>query len=229
MRSLVIFQLPFRGRDEFLPLKGDPTLDVRWVAANEYDGKADVIILPGSGRTLSDLQYLRESGGERAVREHLAAGGVVVGVCGGYQMLGRKLVDPFQKQGAETSAEGLGYLPITTVFGPQMMQSRTEARLLVGAGEGGQVTGEEVRSGQSRVSGGAVNGFLTLNRVVARSHHVQCPSERTLTLPDGAASNWNPGTEAWDGLVSSDRKIWGTYLHLIFHNEAFRRTFFKPL
>lgn len=217
----VIFDLPFGGRDEFEPLEGRPEFRTDFVRPQAYNGGAQVIILPGSGKTVADLCYLKANGGAEIIRHHLAQGGVVVGICGGYQMLGEKLIDPAGRQGDRTEVDGLGYLPISTVFGPAMLSCRTSAELLVGAGAGATVQGEEHRSGFSIMTHRS-SRHAALHKVVSR--------ELLAPLPEPAAvvpgMQWQPGREEFDGLVSTDRRVWGTYLHLIFHNEAFLHTFF---
>ncbi len=230
MRKLVIFELPFRGRDEFLPLAGNPGLDVKWVKPQNYRGGADVIILPGSGRTMSDLVYLRENGGDRLIREHLSQGGTVIGVCGGYQMLGEKLYDPFLKQGEHTELAGFGLLPMQTTFGAKMMQSHTTARLTLGVCAGETVKGVEVRSGYSQVNASiALGSVLPLDTIVKRDFQEPQPQGEAIRLNEEVLVDWKPGQETSDGLVTLDRKVWGTYIHLIFHNPAFCRTFFATM
>lgn len=230
MRKLVIFELPFRGRDEFLPLAGDPTMDVKWVKPQHYRGGADVIILPGSGRTMSDLVYLRQNGGDRLIREHLSEGGTVVGICGGYQMLGEPLFDPLLKQGEHAELTGIGLLPIQTTFGPKMMQSKTKARLASGICQGETVEGVEIRSGYSEMNPAQPSGcFLPLHCIIERVHQTTLPAREEILRADGSLVDWKPGQEKLDGLVSADRKVWGTYIHLIFHNPAFCRAFFATM
>ena len=230
MRKFVVFELPFRGRDEFLPLAGNPCLDVKWVKPQHYRGGADVIILPGSGRTMSDLVYLRENGGDRLIREHLSKGGTVIGICGGYQMLGERLYDPFLKQGEDKELAGFGLLPMQTTFGPKMMQSHTTAHLALGLCEGDTVKGVEVRSGYSEANASAVSKtHLPLLSIVKRDFQEPKPAREAIRPAENLLVDWKPGDEMLDGLVSSDRKVWGTYLHLIFHNEAFCRTFLATM
>lgn len=232
--KIVIFRLPFRGpTDEFIPLRRNPAFEVEWVRPQDYDGRARVIILPGSGRTIDDLKALRESGGAEAIRRHLAAGGIVLGVCGGYQILGQWLYDPRLTQGSEQLVRGLGYLPHSTIFGPSKwldesakapwLSSKTTGRLLVGRGEGGTITGEERRSGCS-FTRATDTSALPLIAVTNREFHEAVPDEETI---DNVL--WQPGREQVDGLVSRDRQIWGTYVHLIVHNEAFCSSFFEVL
>lgn len=220
----VIFRLPFHGRNEFLPLQGDPALRSAWLSPQDYRGGARVIIIPGSARTVDDLAYLRANGGERIIREHLAQGGVVIGVCGGYQMLGKWLYDPGRKQGSEQKVEALGLLPTSTWFGPSMLKSESTMELLVGSGSGKLVTGVEIRSGYS-LGSPEPSGHHLLNRVVARKLLADKPEP---TVMEGGVL-WQPGSEQFDGHVTADRRIWGTYLHLIFHNEPFLQSLLKSL
>lgn len=228
--KIAIFHLPFRGpRDEFLPLRGDPGMRAEWVKPGDFDatfpGGADYIVLPGSGATVRDLQYLRESGGEGIIRRHLASGGTVVGVCGGYQILGNMLYDPLKKQGSQAAIEGLGLLPIQTAFGPQMMSVETTGRCLLAPAGDTIIGGQEHRSGVSWDDLGAER-YVRLNEVTQRKPMKPIPEPRSDVHP---GIIWAPGTEKLEGFVSSDRRIWGTYIHLIFHHSAFCRALFQPI
>lgn len=231
-----VFNLPNRGaRNEFLPLQGNPAIHLEWVRPQDYDGKAQVIILPGSARTIDDLKALRESGGARAIHDHLAAGRIVIGICGGFQMLGQRLIDPRLSQGDEKVIEGLGYLPHTTLFGPTKLPESggprpwlscsTTGRLLNGRGKGGLLSGEERRSGFSFIDEEqSAATFLPLMQVLSRELNEALPESETIN-----SIAWQPGRETLDGLVSSDRQIWATYLHMIFHNGPFQSSIFELL
>lgn len=223
MRTIAVFSLPFRGQDEFLPLAGDPGIDLHWVRPWEFKERfprgADVIILPGSAATVADLDYLRDSGGAQLVRSHLSRGGRVVGICGGLQCLGRKLYDPYRRQGEKEETDGLGYLPLSTTFGSSMLKSQTRARCLATKL---QVSGYEHRSGYSwPVDGRAERLFEIEERKLLKKRPLQSQ------LPPGV--DWSPGSETLDGFVTSDRRVWGTYLHHIFDNESFNRMFFSTM
>lgn len=200
-------------------------MNARWVRPAEFGRVfprgADIIILPGSRRTVADLDYLRQSGGERILRDHLGAGGTVVGICGGLQILGNKLHDPLRRQGYAQEADGLGLLPINTLFGPKLVSTKTEARCRLAWGDN-IVRGEEHRSGFSWADSDTT-GFIPLNEVITRVVTNE-PAEPNEALLPGVV--WNPCTEPNDGFVSTDRRIWGTYIHLIFHNEAFCKALF---
>lgn len=232
MRRIAIFQLPFRGRrEEFLPLRGDPGLQAEWVRPGDFASKfphgADMIILPGSKTTVSDLDCLRESGGATTIFRHLANGGTVVGICAGFQILGNMLHDPLLRQGNKLSTPGLGLMPIQTLFGPEMISVNTKGRCLVAHAGDDLIGGQEHRSGYSWNDSNAGN-YVQLNRVDERKLRTQKPlPEPRSDLLEGIT--WAPGKEPMDGFVSADRRVWGTYIHLIFHYSAFCRAVFQPV
>lgn len=232
MRRIAIFQLPFRGlRDEFLPLRGHPGIEVEWVRPGDYATKfpdgADIIVLPGSKATVRDLDCLRQSGGDTIIRSHLSGGGKVVGICGGYQILGNMLHDPLLRQGEKQAVPGLGWLPIQSLFGPQMIAVDTTGHCLLAHAGDDFIDGQEHRSGFSWQDGNA-DRFLALNKVSKRKPR----SDKPLPEPQTdllAGVTWAPGREEMDGFVSSDRLVWGTYIHLIFHRSAFCKAVFQPV
>ncbi|MFB9315242.1 cobyric acid synthase [Nocardioides plantarum] len=96
----------------------EPDLDVVLASTTRALAGADLIVLPGTRSTISDLAWLRERGLADAVRRHAADGRPVLGICGGAQMLGRTIADPLGVEGPPTTVEGLGLLDQTTEFGP---------------------------------------------------------------------------------------------------------------
>jgi adenosylcobyric acid synthase len=96
------------------PLRLHPEVDFRWVGPGETPPAADLIVLPGSKAVRADLDWLREQGWEAAINKHLRYGGKVVGLCGGYQMLGRQIHDPLGQEGQPGSTPGLGVLAVET-------------------------------------------------------------------------------------------------------------------
>lgn len=200
-----------------------------WVAPqdfeDEFGGHADVIVLPGSGATVRDLDYLRASGGESLIRRHLAHGGVVVGVCGGYQMLGQRIYDPLLKEGDRAETEALGFLPMTTVFGPTMAKMSATGRCLLPEALNGTIQGEERRSGFSWLTSAGEPHGNALNVIDRRDWLEPQPAPCAVPVGDSTIF-WQPGNEKLDGFVTEDRRVWGSYLHLIFHNHAFNKAFF---
>ncbi|OUQ39376.1 cobyric acid synthase [Faecalibacterium sp. An122] len=140
---------------DFSPLEQHPLLGVRYVSGTQTLGRPDVVILPGTKSTLDDLVWLRENGLEAVILKLAAAGVPVMGICGGYQMLGRTLSDPEGTEGGVPGAvvRGLGLLPVDTVFCAQKTRTRVEARALAGPFAGARLEGYEIHMGKTRVDG----------------------------------------------------------------------------
>jgi adenosylcobyric acid synthase len=98
------------------PLRLHPEVDFRWIGPGETPPAADLIVLPGSKAVRADVDWLRETGWATAIQKHLRYGGKVVGLCGGYQMLGRKIDDPLGLEGTPGSTPGLGVLAVETTL-----------------------------------------------------------------------------------------------------------------
>jgi adenosylcobyric acid synthase len=137
--------------DEFQPLKNVPGLRLVWARTPADCVGSDWIVLPGSKSTVADLAWLRAQGLDRAVAEHAALGGAVLGVCGGLQMLGEALIDT---HGIDGNAPGLGLLPLVTAFEPVKTVRHTQTLFteLVGpwvALSGVAAAGYEIHHGQT--------------------------------------------------------------------------------
>jgi adenosylcobyric acid synthase len=128
------------------PLRLHPQVEVRWVRPGEPVPPSDLIILPGSKSTRGDLKRLREQGWEADIRRHLRYGGKLIGICGGFQMLGRWVHDPLGLEGEPGSSPGLGFLDFETTLEPEKQLHRVAGRLLLGDAF---VTGYEIHAGIS--------------------------------------------------------------------------------
>jgi adenosylcobyric acid synthase len=132
----------------------EPDVDVEFVRDARGVASADVVVLPGTRATLDDLAWLRERGLADAVTAHAARGGAVLGICGGFQMLGREICDPDGVEGpAGARAAGLGLLDVVTRFEPDKV-----LRLPRGEALGAVAGGYEIHHG--RVHVGADEPFL---------------------------------------------------------------------
>ena len=121
--------------DDFDPLQAEPSVDLIYVPpGTPLPGDADLVILPGSKATLSDLAFLRAQGWDIDLKAHVRRGGRVLGVCGGFQMLGRTVADPDGIEGPAGSAEGLGLLDIDTVLSGDKVLEPCRGRTVVGDG-----------------------------------------------------------------------------------------------
>ena len=183
-----------------------PGVQVRYITAPQQLGAPDLIVLPGTKNTMEDLLWLRQNGLEALIKKHAATGGAVVGICGGYQMLGQRLLDPHGvERGGELS--GLSLLPVETVFEPQ--KTRTRAAGTVNRVEGffAGLSGEpfegyEIHMGNTRL----LEGALPL-----------C----TVTELNGAPASGQDG--AWRGSVC------GTYMHGFFDSAPVARAVVQAL
>ncbi|WP_299003385.1 cobyric acid synthase [uncultured Caulobacter sp.] len=136
--------------DEFDALRAEPDVDFAYVPPGQpLPGDADLVILPGAKATLADLAFFRAQGWDIDLLAHVRRGGRVLGVCGGFQMLGRRLSDPEGVEGAPASIEGLGLLDVETVMTSQKTLRQVTGRLPGGA----RFEGYEMHVG--RTTGGA--------------------------------------------------------------------------
>jgi len=177
-------------------------VSLRYVDSVRGLGSPDLIILPGTKNTMRDLLWLRQYGLEARILQHAAAGGAVLGICGGYQMLGERLSDPL---GVEEGGEmaGLGLLPVRTEFTPQKERTRV-------AGTFGKVEGVF-----SALSGTAFEGY--------EIHMGTTPSPAPLgTVTDGVT-----GRTGADGCQRGN--IYGSYIHGILDREAVARGVIEAL
>ena len=155
--DIAILRLPHVSNfTDFIPLEQHPLLGVRYVQRTRQLGAPDLVILPGTKNTMDDLRWLRESGLEAAVLRLSAAGTPVLGVCGGYQMLGEQLCDPAgEESGTPCTLRGLGLLPTTTVFGTEKHLTQTAACVTTEPFAGAKLTGYEIHAGRTEVRGSA--------------------------------------------------------------------------
>lgn len=173
-------------------LRLHPDVQVTLVGANESIPSADLVILPGSKSVQSDLAFLRQEGWENYLKKHLRYGGKVIGICGGYQMLGEQLLDPLglENQHANTQSAGFGLIPMETILKEEKQLRQRHGQLAFAANA--QVTGYEIHSGVSEFSNATAY-------------------KRFAELENGEK----------EGYISDDGNIIGTYLHGVFeHPEA---------
>jgi adenosylcobyric acid synthase len=133
--------------DDLDPLSAMPDVTVEMVPAGRpLPANADLILIPGSKSTIADLAHFRAQGWDIDLHAHIRRGGHVLGVCGGYQMLGQEIIDDDGIEGAPTRVQGLGHLDITTVMKPEKRLARSTATYLP---TGDKVTGYEIHIGKT--------------------------------------------------------------------------------
>jgi cobyric acid synthase len=127
------------------PLRLHPEVDFRWIAPGETPPPADLIVLPGSKAVRADIAWLREKGWDQAIARHLRYGGKVIGLCGGYQMLGEAIHDPLGLEGQAGSTPGLGFLAVDTTLESEKQLRNVNGHLTLDGAP--SMTGYEIHLG----------------------------------------------------------------------------------
>jgi adenosylcobyric acid synthase len=132
--------------DDFDPLKLEPAVRLVFVPPGEALPVADLVVLPGSKATIADLKFFHAQGWHIDLAAHVRRGGRVLGVCGGYQMLGRRVADPDGIEGPPGAVEGLGLLDVETVLAGEKALKRVEGECLA---NGAPFSGYEMHVGKT--------------------------------------------------------------------------------
>lgn len=226
--AIGIVRLPFISNyTDFDCFEQDPQVELSYFDAPPRVFAYDAVMLPGSKNTLEDLDFLRRSGLADAIAAFYKCGGTVVGICGGYQMLGHSVKDPGGVESKLGVVPGLGLLEMETEMFPHKVTSQVEASLL-----------KEARAYFSAPEGKP-------SEVDARSHDNDRDVPRRLrgyeihmgqSVPRGACRELfrihrrdGCTVHVTDGLIGMDGRVWGTYIHGIFDNDRFRRDFLQVL
>jgi cobyric acid synthase CobQ len=175
--------------------------DVRLVRlTGPTDADLDALIFPGTKNTAEALRFVTARGLDRMARHLVATGGMVVGLCGGFQILGKRILDPHGIESAEQELEGLGLLDAVTSFAQEKMTVGVTGTHLE---SGCHIKGYEVHMGETRLG----NGIRSL-----------------LTVRTEGESAWRD-----EGAMSADGRVLGTYVHGLFDAAPFRRVFLNRL
>jgi adenosylcobyric acid synthase len=185
---------------DFEPFLREPDVQLKYLNRPEDLGDADVLCLPGTKSTIADLAWLRACGWERHIQDHYSNGGAIVGICGGYQMLGEWIRDSEHIESSISAAKGLGMLPIETMFAKEKITARVEATHIE---SGLRIAGYEIHCG--RLTGSDAT-----------------PMFRIQTRQDKVANED-------EGAVSEDRRVIGTSIHGLFDAPHFRRHFLNQV
>lgn len=202
--DLAVVHLPHISNfTDFDPLEDEPDVRLSYVGRGNRLGRPDLIIIPGSKNTIEDLYFLKRSGLAARIVELNRAGTPVIGICGGFQILGRELNDPLHTESEIPRMEGLGLLNISTTFFSEKVTTQVEAEtagegLLLKGAKGSRVTGYEIHMGKTELAPDVYPAFRIIES-----------SGKNINTPDGA--------------VSRDGMVFGTYIHGIFDSNGFRR------
>ncbi|NQE47361.1 cobyric acid synthase [Herbaspirillum rubrisubalbicans] len=148
---------------DFDALRAHPGVDLRFIGPGQAPPPADLIILPGSKNTRGDLRWLREHGWDAAIGRHLRYGGKLIGICGGFQMLGESVDDPHGVEGAPGSSAGLGLLTMRTELTREKRLLQVSGHCAFGS-EGASVRGYEIHMGESSGAALARPAFIIEGR-----------------------------------------------------------------
>ena len=176
-------------------------VNIRYIMRGEKIGNPDLLIIPGSKNTIEDLIYLRNSNLEEEILRASRKGITIVGICGGYQMLGNSLKDPHKTESNIESVNGLGLLDVETVFELEKNTTQIEGHII---GDGSKISGYEIHMGKTTLSK-ETKPFLIIDKKLGES------------------------VEFMDGAVNKDNNVYGTYIHGIFDSIEFSRSFINKI
>jgi adenosylcobyric acid synthase len=201
--TIAVIRLPrISNFTDFDPLESEPSVTVKYLAPNQSLGHPDAVILPGTKTTIADLMLLQKTGMAAEIQSYAAAGGTVLGICGGFQMLGKMLADPEGVEGQEGRYQGLDLLPLKTVItGNKIARQRLVSSNYPQVGL--PVAGYEIHQGRSRL---------------IESEDGEKQSSYKPLFDD-------PGL----GIVDVSQSVWGSYLHGLFDNGPWRRAWLNHL
>ena len=194
-----IIKLPsISNFSDFDPLENEDSILIKWIEQSQNFLKYDIIILPGSKQTIKDQIFLEKSGLSQDLREYANNNGNIIGICGGLQMLGTTLEDPFLKEGSKTISEkkikGIGLLPLKTTFFEKKLTR--------------QINSESLWPCQSKISGFEIHNGQTELDNTQNSINIK-PIFKDLNL-------------GWYKENNQGGTIAGTYIHGIFENDSWR-------
>ena len=205
--DIAVIRLPHISNfTDFDPLEREEGVTLRYVEETSKIGDPDALFIPGSKNTIEDLHYLKTRGYVKEINRLKRSESAIIGICGGFQMLGKIIKDPYGVESSLKSIEGLGILDIETQFEKKKATFQVEAEEIEDSDKGKSrdlVRGYEIHMGKTRL-----NTASSLFRIKKRS------GKRCVV---------------YDGAITKDRKVWGTYIHGIFDNDRFRRKFLNSI
>ena len=206
--QIAVIRLPkISNFTDFAALEAEPDVSINYVKTVSELGKPDLIIIPGSKNTIQDLLYLKECGLEEQIIRLNKQGIPVIGICGGYQMLGEKVKDPDHTESDIDELAGFSILPLVTTFLSE------------------KITRQVTASCEN-------NAFLQMNCTMQNLSGYEIHmgvTEYTKPIAKAFLLDRGDGIQIQDGAVRDDGAVMGTYLHGIFDNDMLRRTIIDKL
>lgn len=213
--QIAVIQTPkISNFTDFATLSAEPDVQLYYVQEAAGLGKPDLIVIPGSKNTTEDLLHLRESGLAEAIRAGVEAGTPLIGICGGYQMLGERICDPEHTESCHEEIPGLGFLPMETTFVKEKLTSQVTADCTALSFPPLEQSGSEIEA--LEMPGYEIHMGKT--RFTAQVQH-----------PFHLVRKAGTETSRWDGALSDDGLVLGTYLHGVFDHDGFRRMLLNRL
>lgn len=202
--DIAVISLPHISNfTDFDALENEPDVKLRYVLSREELGTPDIIIIPGTKSTIFDLNYLRKTGIAEEILRSFESNPLlhIVGLCGGYQMLGKRIHDQEAVESAKKGTHGLGILQVVTVFKKEKILSQVQAQEM---NSGINVSGYEIHHGRTLL----LDGCRPLFRIIKRH---------------------GKKVQLLDGALIEDERAWGTYMHGVFDADDFRRNFLNRI
>lgn len=227
--DIAVIRLPrISNFTDFTALATEPGVSVRYVSSVRELGEPDVLILPGTKSTIRDLDWLRSTGLEAKILQKQARGTLILGICGGFQILGTEVIDVEGVEGpVGARARGLGLLPLRTEF--EAEKTRTQTRLVLDG-----LTDEFAVLNGQRVDGYEIHmGRTTPDRHTSDAEgalHLQMAGYAEAMATAGSASgSATTGRPSESCIYAQQGNVFGTYLHGFFDRDGLRNAFVERL
>ena len=183
-------------------LEREPDVVVNYLSRpSQLDDGYDCLVIPGTKNVMEDADWLRKRGWRKTIYQFLSQGRIVMGICGGYQLLGQTIKDPYEIESKRAEVKGLGVLPLQTVLEREKIVREVRGICLA---NGKHIVGYEIHMGRTRPMTNSGEPYLRIHGVNRRNW-------------------WN------DGWIREDRQVMGTYVHGIFDAPGFRADFLNRI
>lgn len=202
--DIVVIKLPHISNfTDFDAFSCEEDVSIRFVRDKKDFGSPDLVIIPGSKNTIEDLLFLRDTGLEDVIKDY-SNDNMIIGICGGYQMLGNTIKDPYCIETNEKEVKALGLLDIETIFEREKTMTRVEGSLINISKSKNSIYGYEIHLGKT-IKSPQIKSIIKINKVNDKEE------------------------SSYDGGVNLKGNIMGTYIHGIFDAPTFRQHILNPI